>query len=59
MRKTHVAHVSGVHIGADPVGSGFSLLEVIPPCIQSLVQLPETGLQLAWLTCTKSTSRST
>lgn len=58
MKRTHVAHVCGVDVGAGAVGAGLSLLEVIPSCIQSLIQLSQTGLQVAWLTCTEDTAES-
>lgn len=48
--STHVAHVGGVPVGAGAAGGGLSLLEVEPPGVQSLVQLPEAGLQLTRVT---------
>lgn len=55
---THIAHVCGVDVGGGAVGGVLSLLEVVSSCIQSLIQLSETGLQLAWLTCTEVTTTS-
>lgn len=51
MCLTHITHVCRIHVWAGAVGGGLSLLEVVPPCIQGLIQLPETGLQLARLAC--------
>lgn len=56
MCRTHVAHVCGVNVGAGAVDGGPSLLDVVSSRIQSLIQLPETGLQLARLTCTEATT---
>lgn len=58
MIRTYVAHVCGVDVGAGAADGGLSLLEVVSPCIQGLIQLSETGLQLAWLTCTEPTTVS-
>lgn len=49
MSATHIAHVRGIDVGA--ISCSLPLLEVVASCVQSLVQLPETGLQLARLTC--------
>lgn len=53
MYMTHITHVCRIDVWAGAVGGGLSLLEVVPSCIQSLIQLSETGLQLARLTCTE------
>ncbi len=58
MLRTHIAPVCGVDVGAGALGGGLSLLEVVSSCIQSLIQLSETGLQLAWLTCTEAITGS-
>lgn len=57
VNRTHIAHVRGVDVGAGAVGGGLSLLEVVSSCVQSLIQLSEAGLQLAWLTCTEAKKR--
>lgn len=57
MYNTHIAHVRRVDVRAGAVGGGLSLLEVVSSCIQSLIQLSETGLQLTWLTCTEVKNR--
>lgn len=58
MTKTDISQVCGVDVGAGVVGSGFSLLEMVFSCIQSLIQLPQTSLQLVWFTCTDGTTWS-
>lgn len=58
MKRTHISHVGGVDVRAGAVGAGLSLLQVISTCIQSLVQLPQTGLQLTRLTCTQRIQQS-
>lgn len=45
LRRTYISDVGGV--GAC---RGLPLLEMIASCIQSLVQLSQAVLQLAWLT---------
>lgn len=55
LSATHIAHVRGIYFGA--VGRSLPLLEVVASCVQGLIQLPETGLQLARLTCTHVRTR--